>query len=191
MKNPTTSANVPFNNLAAAGLTVSPVAAALFASNKYPHAQVDTAVGDNFSGGVGNQLNNNQGDLKIDYNLSQSDHISGRYSQFHVSNPFTQTFTLGARANPDSSEQPGENLSVSWTHSFSPSLLNDFRVGVNHVRFSSGYSDLGLGNFSQSLGIAGGNAQAPGLLDLSFAIFSTGVCERIRRIPGTTACSEA
>jgi hypothetical protein len=169
LKNPTTSANVPFNNLAAAGLTISPVAAALFASNKYPHAQVDTAVGDNFSGGVGNQLNNNQGDLKIDYNLSQSDHISGRYSQFHVSNPFTQTFTLGARANPDSSEQPGENLSVSWTHSFSPSLLNDFRVGVNHVRFSSGYSDLGLGNFSQSLGIAGGNAQAPGLLDLSFA----------------------
>jgi Carboxypeptidase regulatory-like domain/TonB dependent receptor len=169
LKNPTTGANIPFNNLAAAGFTISPVAAALFASNKYPHAQVNTAVADNFSGSVGNQLNNNQGDLKIDYNLSQSDHISGRYSQFHVSNPFTQTFTLGARANPDSSEQPGENLSFSWTHSFSPSLLNDFRVGINHVRFSSGFSDLGLGNFSQSLGIAGGNAQAPGLLGLDFA----------------------
>jgi len=169
LKNPTTAANVPFNNLATAGFTISPVAANLFASNKYPHAQVDTAVADNFSGGVGNQLNNNQGDLKIDYNLSQNDHISGRYSQFHVSNPFTQTFTLGARANPDFSEQPGQNLSVSWTHSFSPSLLNDFRVGINHVRFSSGFSDLGLGNFSQGLGIAGGNAQAPGLLALNFA----------------------
>jgi hypothetical protein len=169
LKNPTTSANIPFNNLAAAGFTISPVAAALFASSKYPRAQVNTAVGNNFSGGVGNQLNNNQGDLKIDYNLSQSDHITGRYSQFHVSNPFTQTFTLGARANPDFSEQPGENLSIGWTHSFSPSLLNDFRVGVNHVRFSSGFSDLGLGNFSQGLGIAGGNAQAPGLLALDFA----------------------
>jgi hypothetical protein len=169
LKNPITAANVPFNNLAAAGFTISPVAANLFAASQYPHAQVDTATGDNFSGGVGNQLNNNQGDLKIDYSVSQSDHIFGRYSQFHVSNPFTQTFLLGARANPDFSEQPGDNISFNWTHSFSPSLLNDLRVGINHVRFSSGYSDLGLGDFSQSLGIAGGNAQAPGLLGLSFA----------------------
>ena len=169
LKNPATAAKIPFNNLATAGLTISPVAAALFASSQYPHAQVNTAVGANFSGGVGNQLNNNQGDLKIDYNLSQSDHVFGRYSQFHVSNPFTQTFTLGARANPDVSEQPGENLSLSWTHSFSPTLLNDLRVGINHVRFSSGFSDLGLGNFSEGLGIAGGNAQAPGLLGLNFA----------------------
>jgi hypothetical protein len=169
LKNPTTAANIPFNNLAAAGFTINPVASALFASSDYLHAQTDTAVGPNLSGGVGNQLNNNQGDLKIDYNLSQSDHISGRYSQFHVSNPFTQTFLLGARANPDSSEQPGENLSLSWTHSFNPNLLNDLRIGVNHVRFSSGFSDLGLGNFSQSLGIAGGNLQAPGILGLNFA----------------------
>jgi hypothetical protein len=42
-------------------------------------------------------------------------------------------------------------------------------VGINHVRFSSGFSDLGLGDFSQGLGIAGGNAQAPGLLGLNFA----------------------
>ncbi len=169
LKNPTTAANIPFNNLATAGFTINPVASALFAATQYPHAQVDTAVGANFSGGVGNQLNNNQGDLKIDYNLSQNDHVFGRYSQFHVSNPFTQTFVMGARANPDVSEQPGENLSLSWTHSFSPTLLNDLRVGINHVRFSSGYSDLGLGNFSDSLGIAGGNAQARGLLGLNFA----------------------
>ena len=166
---PNTSANIPFNNLATAGFTINPVAAALFASSQYPHALTDTAAGANIDGGVGNQLNNNQGDLKIDYSVSQNDHVFGRYSQFHVSNPFTQTFTLGARANPDVSEQPGENLSLSWTHSFSSTLLNDLRVGINHVRFSSGFSDLGLGDFSQSLGIAGGNAQAPGLLGLNFA----------------------
>ncbi|MGA8308425.1 MAG: TonB-dependent receptor [Terriglobales bacterium] len=169
LHNPTTNAIIPFNNLANAGFTINPVAAALFASPQYPHAQVDTAVGANLSGGVGNQLNNNQGDVKIDYNLSQTDHVFGRYSQFHVSNPFTQTFLLGARANPDVSEQPGENVSIAWTHSFNPSLLNDLRVGINHVRFSSGYTDLGLGKFSESLGIAGGNAQAPGILGLNFA----------------------
>ncbi|MGH9545434.1 MAG: TonB-dependent receptor domain-containing protein [Terriglobales bacterium] len=169
LKNPTTAANIPFNNLATAGFTINPVAAALFASSQYPHAQINTAVGANFSGGVGNQLNNNQGDLKIDYNVSQNDHVFGRYSQFHVSNPFTQTFVLGARANPDVSEQPGQNLSLNWTHSFNASLLNDLRVGINHVRFSSGFSDLGLGDFSQGLGIAGGNDQAPGILGLNFA----------------------
>jgi hypothetical protein len=169
LKNPSNGQNIPFNNLATAGLTINPVAAALFASSKYPHAQIDTAITNNFSGSVGNQLNNNQGDLKIDYNLSEKDHISGRYSQFKLSNPFTQTFVLGARTNPDLSDQPGQNVSVNWTHTFGANLLNDFRIGINHVRFTSGFTDLGLGNFSQALGIAGGNSSAPGLLGLNFS----------------------
>jgi hypothetical protein len=167
--NPANGQNVPFNNLATAGLAINPVATALFAASQYPHAQIDTAIANNFNGSVGNQLNNNQGDLKIDYNVSDKDHVFGRYSQFKVTNPFTQTFTLGARANPDFSDQPGQNISVNWTHSFNSRLLSDFRIGINHVRFTSGFTDLGLGNFSESLGIAGGNAGAKGLLGLNFS----------------------
>jgi len=169
LKNPNNGTPIPFNNMANTTLTISPVAAALFASSKYPLPQVDTAVAANFTAGVGNQLNNNQGDLKIDYNPSDRDHVSGRYSQFKVSNPFTQTFTLGARTNPDFSDQPGQNLSLNWTHTFNANMLNDLRVGINHVRFTSGFTDLGLGNFSQGLGISGGNDNAKGLLGLQFS----------------------
>jgi hypothetical protein len=167
--NPTTHANIPNNNLAAAGLTVNPIAAALFASGKYPHAlDQTTATSANFVASIGSNLNVDQGDLKIDYQLSEKNRISGRYSQFSTKNPFTQTFALAAPVNPTFNNEPGQNLSVSWSHTFSSTLLNELRVGYNHVNFSSGFSDQGLGDFGKTLGIPDGNAQASGPLHFQF-----------------------
>jgi hypothetical protein len=167
--NPTTKANIPNNNLAAAGLTINPIAAALFASSKYPHAQDQTTVTSaNYVASTGSNLNVDQGDLKIDYQLSDKNRISGRYSQFSTVNPFTQTFALGAPVNPTFNNEPGQNANVSWSHTFSFNLLNELRVGYNHVKFNSGFSDQGLGNFSQTLGIPDGNTQAKGALQFAF-----------------------
>lgn len=160
---------IPNNLLTGAGFTINPIAAALFASSAYPHAQDQTtATQANFVASTGQNLNVDQGDLKIDYQLSENNRISGRYSQFYTNNPNTQTFALGAPANPTFNIEPGQNLSVSWSHSFSPVLLNEVRAGYNHVKFSSGFSDQGLGNFSQSLGIPDGNTQAAGPLQFAF-----------------------
>jgi len=70
-----------------AGLSPSPVATALSALSKnYPVPQADTWRPQPVLK-TGNSLNNNQGDLKIDYVMSDKDRLFGRWSQMHLSQP--------------------------------------------------------------------------------------------------------
>ena len=57
---------------------------------------------------------------------------------------------------------------VDWTRTFSPTVVNDFRMGVNYVSTHSGGTDNGLGNVADELGIPGVNTRGPGLLALNF-----------------------
>ncbi len=84
LNNPVTNLPVPFNNLAAAGLTGSPAVHNIYTSQYYPLPQVDSLNGNNYFFKSGHTLNNDQGDLKIDYNISDKDHISGRWSQMSL-----------------------------------------------------------------------------------------------------------
>ena len=166
--NPTTKAPIPFNNLAAAGLSPSPVATALFGMTKYyPLPALNTLATNNLFYNSGNDLNNNQGDLKIDYNASQKDHIFGRWSQMDLSQPtFTGCVFCNSGAD-EGSDEPVRNAVLDWTHTLTSSLLNEARVGFNAVRFDQSETPTSsLGNISQQLGIAGGNFQAPGLVEI-------------------------
>jgi len=85
LKNPANGNPIPNNNLAAAGLMQSTFAKNLFANSKlYPLPQLDTLNGNNDFFSSGNDLNNDQGDIKIDYALSNKDHIFGRWSQMDL-----------------------------------------------------------------------------------------------------------
>ncbi len=159
---------IPNNNLTAAGFTINPVAANLFADTKYyPLPSLNTLNTNNLFYKSGNNLNNNQGDLKIDYNASSRDHIFGRWSQMDLTQP---TFTGCVFCNSgavEGSDQPVRNGVVNWTHTFRSNLLNEARFGFNAVRFNQSQTPTSsLGDISQTLGIAGGNVQAPGLVEL-------------------------
>jgi Carboxypeptidase regulatory-like domain len=159
---------IPNNNLAAAGYTIDTVAKNLFADTRYyPIPGINNLKGNNLFFKSGNDLNNNQGDLKIDYNLSQKDHISGRWSQMDLTQP---TFTSCAFCNSgaaEGSDEPVRNAVVNWTHTLSGNLLNEARFGFNAVKFNQNVTPTSsLGNISQQLGITGGNVQAPGLVEL-------------------------
>ncbi len=83
---PTAVAN---NNLAAVA-TINPVASSLFGMTKYyPLPAVDTLIGNNLFYNSGNELNNNQYDVKIDYNASDKDHVFGRWSHMDLKQPAT------------------------------------------------------------------------------------------------------
>ena len=160
---------IPNNNLAAAGYTADPVASSIFGMTKYyPLPAINTLAANNIFYNSGNDLNNNQGDLKIDYNLSQKDKIFARWSQMDLNQPtFTGCVFCNSGAT-EGSDEPVRNAVVNWTHAFTPTLLNEARFGFNAVRFSSSETPTSsLGDISQQLGIAGGNLQEPGLVQLN------------------------
>ena len=162
---------IPFNNLANAAApfnTPSPVATALFEQTKhYPLPAVDTLAANNLFYKSGNSLNNNQGDLKIDYVLSNRDHLFGRWSQMDLNEPTSTGCVFCNSGAVEGSDQPVRNFVVNWTHSFRSDLLNEARFGFNAVRFDQRFTPTSsLGNISDQLGISGGNLQAPGLVEI-------------------------
>ena len=162
---PTPIAN---NNLATAGYTPSSVVTALVGMTKYyPLPQSDTFQSNNYFYNSGNHLNNNQGDLKIDYVMSAKDHLFGRWSQW---DQYLESFTGCVFCNAgaaEGSDQPVRNAVVDWTHTFGPNLLNEARIGFNAVSYDERFTPTSsLGNISEQLGIAGGNAQAAGLVEI-------------------------
>ena len=162
---------IPFNNLAnyyGAGAE-SPVAKALFADTKgYPLPTVNSAVTNNITYRTGNNFNSDQGDLRIDYKKSDKDSIFGRYSKMDTSQAiFSGVPFLNAGA-AEGTDEPGWSSSVNWTHTFSPTLFNEARFGVNVFRFNQNQTPTtSFGNVSDMLGISGGNSQAPGLVQIT------------------------
>ena len=144
---------------------LDPVAKNLFASAKYP-LPVVPGVQNNYFNTSASHIYQDQGDVKVDYNLSDHDRISVRYSQGFLQNPSLNSFALFA---PGFNDTPTYNGVVNWTRTFSPRVVNEMRLGANYVQLHNGnVFDSSAGNIAQDLGIANGNDRGPGLLSLSF-----------------------
>src|SRR5882724_2121425 len=75
---PTARTAIPFNNLTADGLTLSPAAVAVVTSPLYPLPNAGTNLL-NYQQRINNSAD--QGDVKIDWIPTDEDHVFGRYSQ--------------------------------------------------------------------------------------------------------------
>ncbi len=144
---------------------IDPVAQALFSSSLYP-APSGTGRQNNFSYTQAQAFNTNQYDIKIDFNATKSDHLFGRYSHAKQHNPTVNSFAL---LGTGFSDAPIDNEVIDWSHTFSPSLLNDVRFGINYVKLDNG-TDFAksVGNLAEQLGITNGNKGGPGMLQLGF-----------------------
>jgi len=161
------------NNNIAAVETIDPVAQNLFNSPLYP-AATGSGLRNNASYTTASLFNNSQYDIKIDWNASTNNHIFGRYSHAKQHNPTINSFAL---IGTGFSDAPIENTVVDWSHTFSPTLLNDVRVGVNHVRLHNGTDFASsVGNLGDQLGIGNGNPSGvPGLLSIGFNGILSGI----------------
>src|SRR5712692_6745910 len=102
------------------------------------------------------QFNSDQGDIKVDYNASNNDHIFARYSKGNQYDPSSNSVALlGNTVN----EAYLQNGALNWTHSFSPNLTNEARFGKNYVKLPTGLTtfDSSVGALATTIGIAGGN----------------------------------
>jgi hypothetical protein len=165
--NPTTGANIPFNNLAAAGFTADPVITNLFASQYYPAPTNGNITGNAYQT-TGSALNADQGDGKIDWNINQSNRIFFRYSEEHQDNPNINSVPI-LQLNPGNATI--RSGVINWVHFFSPNVTNEFRAGANYVGLNTQNSETpaSLGNLGETLGIPNGNSTGPGLLQFQIS----------------------
>jgi len=160
---PGTRTPFPFNRVPTSML--NPVAQALFSSPLYP-APVNANVENNAFNTVTQAFDNNQFDVKIDYNATEKDHIFGRYSHANQNNPLTNSLAIIGQGF---SQAPINNEMADWTHTFSSDLLNDLRFGVNYIKLHNGTTfGSSVGSLATQLGIANGNPIGPGLMQLDF-----------------------
>ena len=100
------------------------------------------------------QFNSGQYDIKLDYNLSDKDRFFGRYSHGKQNDPNTNTFLL---IGDNTAIANLKNSLVNWTHTFTPNLVNEARVGFNWVSFVNNNIGFGgsVGQLANGLGITG------------------------------------
>jgi len=137
---------------------VNPVAKALFAdptlyplpnridaSNKTGILDVVTAT----------KFDGHQFDVRMDSRLSDKDNFSGRYS-FGTYETLDIKGTIPVIPTGKSFSRP-QNIALNWTHTFSPTVINEARVGLNRAVFINEINDwAGIGNGNAKLGIPGG-----------------------------------
>jgi Carboxypeptidase regulatory-like domain len=158
------------NNLIPAA-NLDPAFTALVTSSLYPQA-VGAPLASGFGSAVNvtnNQYNTDQGDIKVDYIVSNKDHVNFRYSKADEFDPGVNSQPLQGNSL---SEAWLNNGSVNWDHTFSSSLLNEVRFGKNGIKLIAPTVtfDPSVGNLATTIGILDGNpAGIPGLPELGFA----------------------
>ncbi len=140
---------IPNNNLAAAGL-LSPQAVAIVSSSLYPQPTNGQLI-NNAVNTTHQYTNQDQGDVRVDWNASDKDHLFARYSQGHIVNPTTNSIPLLYNSE---SQYPTYNSVLDYTRSFSPSFVNELRLGANYIPVITG-SLSGSAFSAASVGIPG------------------------------------
>ena len=127
-----------------------PAARKLFADTRvFPRQSVDSLL-DNLRYSTRSRTSSDQGDIKLDWKRSDRDYATIRYSQGRQN---TQGFNSYVLAFPAFRTAPVQHGVINWTRTISPSMVNEFRTGVNHNNLTNGNSDNGLGNYAEELGI--------------------------------------
>jgi hypothetical protein len=143
------------------------IAQNLFASKYYPSVSslIGTSIVNNYVYSSRNPLNVDQGDARIDWNISPKDHMFARYSQELQQNNQVNSLAIEATSPGQATIQSGV---IDWTHTLSSNVVNDARFGVSWVQLLNNSSATpGVGDLGQEIGIPDANAAGQGLLQLS------------------------
>ncbi len=156
---------LPFANNQIPLSRIDPVASALFNDSSLYPGPVNGGLRFNQLNTSNRKLTNNQGDIKLDWRPSDVDTVSVRYSKGEQDDPSVNSFPLNFGAFRNSPFQAGV---VNWTRPFGTSVVNEVRLGVNHIMVHNGGTDNGLGDVAERLGITNGNDRGPGLMGINF-----------------------
>ncbi len=133
---------------------------------------------ENFSGVVPGAFNNDQVDTRVDLNISDNDRLFGRYTYFTALLSDPPIFGLAGGSSAIGSDGEighyADQLgALNYTHTFSPTLLGEFRFGITRFALTGYQYDVGhmtdnqvgiLGlntNSALTQGLAGINVSGP------------------------------
>ena len=89
---------------------------------------LEQAISVNKSQVEGNLFNGNEASLRLDFNSGSNDRLSGQFNWARSSDQYTGSpFSLRGFLNPSTLTTP--NFQFSYIHTFSPTVLNEFRAG--------------------------------------------------------------
>jgi hypothetical protein len=135
--------NVPILNPVARYLYAHPEIYPL--PNRAP--QAGTPATNNYTAPTRNGRQNDQGDIKIDWKITNNDNLSVRYSQSE--NVITTTPVL-AISFPVSPKTPVKGVAINEIHTFNSSLVNELRIGFTRVHMLGGLTTDPTGAFGMS-----------------------------------------
>jgi hypothetical protein len=147
---------------------VNPVAKYLFAHPEFyplPNTAPDagTLLNNNFVGATRSFIVNNQFDVKTEWNPRDSDKVTAFYAQSRAYDGSTAVIAISF---PSFSIYPTKLGGGTWVHTFSPSIVNEARVGFTRIRWNQGVPTDPTGAFGLSgdslVGIPFGLQQYPG-----------------------------
>ncbi len=155
----------------------NPVAQFLAANPQYyptPNVTPTDGVAQNNYVGTFRDFNaNNQGDAKIDYAPRNADHISAFWS---ISTAYDGSRQPLAISFPGSNLYPTKLFGTTWTHVFSPALVNSARVGFTRIVWNQGLPFDATGQFGLNgdakVGIPFPNQAYPGFSNQGISGFS-------------------
>lgn len=127
---------------------VNPVAQFLLAnSSLYPlpnATPTDGIVANNYQGKQRNFKANNQGDIKLEYDTSDKDKLTGFYS---MSTAYDGTTPLLALSFSGPNLYPTKLGGMNWVHTFSPAFVNSLHVGFTRIVWAQNFSVDSTGQF--------------------------------------------
>ncbi len=125
---------------------ISPVALKLFSA--FPTATLGGTNGGTLNNAINTQhtyTNGDQGDAKVDWSPTDKDRVFGRYSQQYVAQPTINSQALLYSSNGNSIFPLYQGV-LGYTRTFSPTLVNEIRAGVNYFPAEANVQSVGAAN---------------------------------------------
>ncbi|MGC2637969.1 MAG: TonB-dependent receptor [Acidobacteriaceae bacterium] len=134
------------------GLQVNnPVAQFLFANQKLyplPNAKgTDGLIANDYQGPTRSYKANNQGDIKIEYDFSARDKITGFYTMGTAYDGSTPVLAIEF---PGVNNYPTKLFGANWVHTFTPNLINSLHVGFTRTVWAQNFPIDTTGVFGDS-----------------------------------------
>ncbi|HWQ55360.1 MAG TPA: TonB-dependent receptor [Bryobacteraceae bacterium] len=156
---------------------VNPVAIALFSNPQLYPLPNSTGTGpigvnNNYVSSSADLFDNDQADAKIDHHSGEKDYIFGRFTIARYRSGASAVIiptSLGG-----TTDAPTTGGVLSWTRTFSPTSINEARLGFTRVKINNNTADVAglLGaSGNQTLGIPGGQP-IPGASSISLGEFT-------------------